>query len=104
MATNIPPHNLTRDHRRHHPAGAEARHARCARSWRSCRVRISRPAASFWAARAFCDYFTKGRGSLKLRAKAATEKFGKDREAIIVTEIPYQVNKARLIETRRRRW
>jgi DNA gyrase subunit A len=44
------------------------------------------------------DYFTKGRGTLKLRAKAATEKFGKDREAIVVTEIPYQVNKARLIE------
>jgi DNA gyrase subunit A len=44
------------------------------------------------------DYFTNGRGSLKLRAKAATEKLGKDREAIIVTEIPYQVNKARLIE------
>ena len=33
-----------------------------------------------------------------MRAKAATEKFGKDREAIVVTEIPYQVNKARLIE------
>jgi DNA gyrase subunit A len=33
-----------------------------------------------------------------VRAKAATEKMGKDREAIIVTEIPYQVNKARLIE------
>ena len=44
------------------------------------------------------DYFTKGRGTLKVRAKAATEKFGKDRDAIIVTEIPYQVNKARLIE------
>src|ERR1700692_803069 len=41
------------------------------------------------------DYFTRGRGSLKMRAKAAIEKFGKDREAIIVTEIPYQVNKAR---------
>jgi DNA gyrase subunit A len=44
------------------------------------------------------DYFTRGRGSLKLRAKAATEKLGKDREAIVVTEIPFQVNKARLIE------
>jgi DNA gyrase subunit A len=43
------------------------------------------------------DYYTKGRGTLKLRARAATEKLGKDREAIIVTEIPYQVNKARLI-------
>jgi DNA gyrase subunit A len=44
------------------------------------------------------DYFARGRGSLKLRAKAATEPMGKDREAIVVTEIPYQVNKARLIE------
>ena len=44
------------------------------------------------------DYFKTGRGSLKLRAKAATEKLGRDREAIIVTELPYQVNKAKLIE------
>jgi DNA gyrase subunit A len=44
------------------------------------------------------DYFTRGRGSLKIRAKASTEPMGKDREALIVTELPYQVNKARLIE------
>jgi DNA gyrase subunit A len=44
------------------------------------------------------DYFTSGRGSLKIRAKAAVEKFGKEREAIVITEIPYQVNKARLVE------
>jgi DNA gyrase subunit A len=44
------------------------------------------------------DYFKNGRGSIKVRAKAATEKMGKEREAIIVTELPYQVNKARLIE------
>ena len=44
------------------------------------------------------DYFTRGRGSIKLRAKATTEKLGKDRESIIVTEIPFQVNKARLLE------
>ncbi len=44
------------------------------------------------------DYYLKGRGSLKIRAKAAIEKTGKDRESIVVTEIPYQVNKARLIE------
>ncbi|MGI9073722.1 MAG: DNA gyrase subunit A [Bryobacteraceae bacterium] len=44
------------------------------------------------------DYYMRGRGSLKLRAKAAIEKIGKDREAIVVTEIPFQVNKARLIE------
>ena len=44
------------------------------------------------------DYFRTGRGSLKIRAKVATESIGKDRQAIIVTEIPYQVNKSRLIE------
>src|SRR5437899_7817071 len=33
-----------------------------------------------------------------MRAKAAIETFNKDRKAIIVTEIPYQVNKARLVE------
>ena len=43
------------------------------------------------------DAFAKGRGSLKLRARAAIENLGKDKDAIIVTEIPYQVNKARLI-------
>jgi len=44
------------------------------------------------------DAYTKGRGQLKLRAKAAIERVGKDKEQIVVTEIPYQVNKARLIE------
>jgi DNA gyrase subunit A len=44
------------------------------------------------------DAFAKGRGSLKLRAKTSMEPIGKDREAIIIHEIPYQVNKARLVE------
>jgi DNA gyrase subunit A len=44
------------------------------------------------------DAFTRGRGQLKLRAKASTEPMGKDRMQIVVTEIPYQVNKSRLIE------
>ena len=39
-----------------------------------------------------------GRGSVVMRARAAVEEIRKDREAIIVTEIPYQVNKATLIE------
>src|ERR1700739_3781149 len=42
--------------------------------------------------------YKTGRGSLTMRAKAAIESVGKDRENIVVTEIPYQVNKARLIE------
>ncbi len=44
------------------------------------------------------DAYTRGRGQLKLRAKAAIERTGKDREQIIVTEIPYQVNKSKLLE------
>ena len=50
------------------------------------------------------DYFTNGRGSLKLRAKAATEKMGKDREAIIVTEIPVSGEQSPPDRARRRRW
>ena len=44
------------------------------------------------------DYFKNGRGSLKIRALAKFEEMSKDRQAIIVQELPYQVNKARLIE------
>jgi len=42
--------------------------------------------------------YKTGRGSFVMRAKAAIEEVGKDRENIVITEIPYQVNKARLIE------
>ncbi|MDR1943146.1 MAG: DNA gyrase subunit A [Endomicrobium sp.] len=43
------------------------------------------------------DYMEKGRGSVKIRAKAEIEESKSGREAIIVNEIPYQVNKANLI-------
>ncbi len=42
--------------------------------------------------------YKTGRGGFTMRAKAAIEQVGKDRENIVVTEIPYQVNKAKLIE------
>src|SRR5215472_13808970 len=42
--------------------------------------------------------YKTGRGSFTMRAKAAIEEAGKDRENIVITEIPYQVNKAKLIE------
>ena len=44
------------------------------------------------------EAYTTGRGILTLRAKAHAEKLRGGREAIIVTELPYQVNKATLIE------
>src|SRR6266851_2528975 len=42
--------------------------------------------------------YKTGRGSFTMRAKAAIEEMGKDRENIVISEIPYQVNKATLIK------
>ena len=97
MATNIPPHNLgevidacvaliddpalgdrrsDQDHagagfpdRRHHP----------------------RPAGHPRG-------LSLGRGSIVMRGKVTIEKIRKDREAIVITEIPFQVNKATMVE------
>tara|TARA_Y100001970_G_C14238505_1_gene863408 strand:+ start:635 stop:3301 length:2667 start_codon:yes stop_codon:yes gene_type:complete len=44
------------------------------------------------------DAFKTGKGGVVLRSKTSIENFKKDREAIIVHEIPYQVNKSKLIE------
>ncbi len=44
------------------------------------------------------EAYRTGRGRFMMRAKALIENINKDRQAIIVTEIPYQVNKARLVE------
>ena len=45
------------------------------------------------------DYFETGRGSVKVQARTEIEERKGGREAIIVSEIPYQVNKTALIET-----
>lgn len=44
------------------------------------------------------DYFETGRGSVRIRAKTEIEEIRGGREAIIVNELPYQVNKAALLE------
>ena len=44
------------------------------------------------------EAYRTGRGRFMMRARAAIENVTKEKQAIIVTEIPYQVNKARLIE------
>ncbi|HTS47855.1 MAG TPA: DNA gyrase subunit A [Bryobacteraceae bacterium] len=97
MATNIPPHNLTEI------INATIALVQKPDTHLSEIVNMVQgpdfPTGGYILGRqGILDYFTKGRGTLKLRAKAATESMGKDREAIVVTEIPYQVNKARLIE------
>jgi DNA gyrase subunit A len=97
MATNIPPHNLTEIVEAtikviHNPATSLAEILEIVKG-------PDFPTGGIILGRSgILDYFTRGRGSIKVRARAAVEKFGKDREAIIVTEIPYQVNKARMIE------
>ena len=100
MATNIPPHNLTEIINATIAADPESATRRSRRSWKSCRARISRPAASFSAARASSIAYTDGpRPAQDARQGASARRCGKDREPIVVTEIPYQVNKSRLIET-----
>ena len=42
--------------------------------------------------------YETGRGSITIRARASIEQIRKDRDAIVVTEIPYQVNKSTLLE------
>ncbi len=97
MATNIPPHNL-REIINATVALIEDRNTPLAKIIEMV-PGPDFPTGGFILGRqGILDYFTRGRGSIKLRAKAATEKLGKDRESIVVTEIPFQVNKARLLE------
>src|SRR5437763_4302793 len=44
------------------------------------------------------DYFTRGRGNVKVRGKVGLEEYKGGREQIIITEIPYNVNRAVLVE------
>src|SRR5947209_3532508 len=98
MATNIPPHNLTEIinatiHLIQQPATPLAKILEIVQG-------PDFPTGGFILGRqGILEAFTKGRGQLKIRARAAIEKMGKDREQIVVTEIPYQVNKSRLIES-----
>src|SRR5487761_444017 len=98
MATNIPPHNLTE-------------------IVNACLALLDDPALPLAAlmqhvpgpdfptggiingAQEIATAYRTGRGRLSVRARVEIEEVGKaDRQAIIVTELPYQVNKARLIE------
>ena len=57
------------------------------------------PTGGFISGRSgIAEAYRTGRGRFMMRAKAAIEHVTKDKDAIIVTEIPYQVNKSRLIE------
>ena len=44
------------------------------------------------------EAYHTGRGSIVMRGRAEIEEIRKDRQAIVITEIPYQVNKSRMVE------
>ena len=100
MATNIPPHNLGEVVDATDRADREPRRHRRRADAASSRARTSRPAASSTAATAIREAYTTGRGHHHgaRPGRRSRQTRAADREAIIVTEIPYQVNKARLIE------
>jgi DNA gyrase subunit A len=96
MATNIPPHNLTEIINAaiqviHHPNTQLAKILEMVQG-------PDFPTGGYILGRqGILDAYTKGRGQLKVRAKAAIETVGKDHQQIVVTQIPYQVNKNKLI-------
>ncbi len=97
MATNIPPHNLTEIVDAtitlvNNPAAQLPEILEFVQG-------PDFPTAGIIHGRAgIVDAYKNGRGRFIMRAKAAIETITKDRKAIIITEIPYQVNKARLVE------
>ena len=98
MATNMPPHNLKE-------ISAAVIHLinKKTASFEEIAALVPGPdfpTAGFIYGRSGIDQaYREGRGQITIRARAEIEPLGgKDRHAIIVTEIPYQVNKARLIE------
>jgi DNA gyrase subunit A len=97
MATNIPPHNLgeTID-------GVLALMERPDMDFEELLEIIPGPdfptGGSILGRGGIRSAYSTGRGSIIMRSKVAVEDIRKDREALIVTEIPYQVNKATLIE------
>ncbi|MDQ6679021.1 MAG: DNA gyrase subunit A [Acidobacteriota bacterium] len=97
MATNVPPHNLTEivDAT---IALVQDPHLPLVEIMKMVPGPDFPTGGTILGRQGILDAFLRGRGSLKIRAKAIIEPMGKDRERIVVTEIPYQVNKSRLIE------
>jgi DNA gyrase subunit A len=97
MATNIPPHNL-----------GEMIEAVCAQidkpeiSLKELMVLVKGPdfptGCTVCGMEGIRDYFKTGRGSLKVRGRLTVEELKGGKEQIIVTEIPYNVNRAVLVE------
>jgi DNA gyrase subunit A len=97
MATNIPPHNLGEiiDAVIHSIDNPEATPTQLMKFVKGPDF----PTAGFvMGKQGIKDAYTTGRGSIKVRAKTTIEEGSNGRSQIVVTELPYQVNKARLAE------
>ncbi len=97
MATNIPPHNL--------PEVISALNALIDNPEIEIKELMEHiPAPDFptggiiYGIAGVKDAYTTGRGKIRVRARAYVETMKNGRENIIITEIPYQVNKSRLLE------
>jgi len=97
MATNIPPHNLGEVidavvHYLDHPESKP----------KDLMKFVKGPdfptGAAILGKQGITDAYTTGRGSIKVRAATQIEETSQGRQRIVVTELPYQVNKARLAE------
>jgi DNA gyrase subunit A len=97
MATNIPPHNLTEVcqaviHLIDHPEEK-------IEGFMKIITGPDFPTAGFILGRkGISEAYKTGRGIIKIRARGFVEKVGKNKERVVVSEIPYQVNKTRLLE------
>jgi DNA gyrase subunit A len=97
MATNIPPHNLTE------VVDATITlinnpNAQLAEILKFVQGPDFPTAGIIHGRSGIFEAYRTGRGRFMMRAKAAIENLTKDRQAIVVTEIPYQVNKSVLIK------
>jgi DNA gyrase subunit A len=98
MATNIPPHNLSEvaDTIIHTIDNPEI-------TIKELMTYLSGPdfptAGYIYGEQGIWEAYSTGRGILKIRARAFVEKIGNNKERIVITEIPYQINKANLIKS-----
>ena len=98
MATNMPPHNLSEV-----IDGIVAYIENPGITLDELLVHITGPdfptRAIIYGRQGIREAYTTGRGHITLRARTTIEKKKDGRELIVISEIPYQVNKARLIES-----
>ncbi len=97
MATNIPPHNLT-EVVNAAIALVNNPHAGLVEVLKHVQGPDFPTGGFLYGKSGIAQAYKTGRGRFMMRAKVAIESLTKEKQAIIVTEIPYQVNKSKLIE------